>query len=204
MKKLIIILFIGTAPLMSFSQFAVVDVNAGTQLSILNKSLVRANAKIAALERKVQITNKELNKSNEYLRKIADLKEEEINAYKNAPDNRLVQYQKKNLFEAKQKIVLQIKQLLKNLSNLKYLSEQEKKSTKKRYAAMVLEVANIYKQTSSVLEINDKIIPANERQQLLENSLEVFERCISKMERENNQLILVSKRRKSRKELLGF
>ncbi|GAA4277542.1 hypothetical protein GCM10022259_22660 [Aquimarina mytili] len=192
-------------------QIPVTDVAAGAQLSSLNmqvtmlsQSVTQTNSKLANLNSKVQNTNQKLEQANDYLKKLAELKEEEINTYKNAPDNRLVSYQKETLLMEKKRIVLQVKQLLQNLERFEYITENEKSKTEDRLSGMVTQVLLIWDQTTNLLNANDKIIPANERQKMLEETLDVFRKCISRMEQDQTWLAMVNKRRKSQKELFGF
>ncbi|MBL0686067.1 hypothetical protein [Aquimarina mytili] len=211
MKKQFIVMVLSALPFLAMGQIPVTDVAAGAQLSSLNmqvtmlsQSVTQTNSKLANLNSKVQNTNQKLEQANDYLKKLAELKEEEINTYKNAPDNRLVSYQKETLLMEKKRIVLQVKQLLQNLERFEYITENEKSKTEDRLSGMVTQVLLIWDQTTNLLNANDKIIPANERQKMLEETLDVFRKCISRMEQDQTWLAMVNKRRKSQKELFGF
>lgn len=211
MKKQFIVMVLSALPFLAMGQIPVTDVAAGAQLSLLNRqvtklsqSVTQTNSKLANLNSKVQNTNQKLEQANDYLKKLAELKEEEINTYKNAPDNRLVSYQKETLLMEKKRIVLQVKQLLQNLERFEYITENEKSKTEDRLSGMVTQVLLIWDQTTNLLNANDKIIPANERQKMLEETLDVFRKCISRMEQDQTWLAMVNKRRKSQKELFGF
>ncbi|QKX07758.1 hypothetical protein HN014_22425 (plasmid) [Aquimarina sp. TRL1] len=202
---------LGILPCLLSAQIPVTDAAAGMeltainlQITLLNQNINQANLKLSNLNNKVENTNKKLTTSNDHLKKLSDLKEEEINSYKNAPDNRLVSYQKRTLMSEKKQIVNEIRNVLNWMGDLKHITEREKSKVEKRFTKMVLEITIIWTQTNDLLNANDSIIPANERQTMLEETLRVFKKYIGRIQQDESYLKMINAERKSRVELIGF
>lgn len=198
-KKMLILklAFLLAFPLCVFAQIPTTDGGAIQRLNALNR-------KMGSLKRKLKKVNRQLDETNYTLEKLTSLKEEEVNTYKSAPDNRLVSYQKNQLFKMKTELLREMKRLFLDLRHYEHIPVNQKEKVKKYFTSVIEDIIRIYTQTDNLLLASDKIIPANQRQRLLEYTLDILSGYVSEVSSQNNSLKIQNNERKSRTELIGF
>jgi len=210
MKRLIPTIIVSFFTSATIAQMPTVDAPVASLLGTTNAklSLITSLQKTSNTNQTTLISNQReiirlLQRQNEILSHLDDLKNEEIETYKEAPDNRIVAYQKYDLERAKTEIVNQARDLMTFIESLDKIKYSEIESYTPKISKIVESTILIYTQTNSLLSASDKIIPAKERQQTLENATNKLRGHISKLKEFKLFLGMVNKSRKGMNELFG-
>ncbi|MEM7485714.1 MAG: hypothetical protein AAF348_10955 [Bacteroidota bacterium] len=209
MKKLISLL-LTFSPLLGFAQIPVTDgVSAGILTSInvqtiaQNKLITKQIANQQLIIKNQQTLIKLIERQNQILDHTDKLKTEEIETYKKAPESIIVDYQLHDLEEARNDIVKAAKDFVKFIQNAKNLETSDFGVYEDKIASIVEGTIMAFKQTQSLLTSNDKIIPARERQELLQTSIEAIKKNIAKIKSFENELNYINQQRNTRNRFSG-
>jgi len=197
-------------PLLATAQIPVTDgVSAGILTSINIQAVLRNKilTKQMANQQKIILQNKTiinlLRKQNNIVKHTDELKTEEIKTYKEAPDNSIIQYQLYDLEKIKDEIVLSAKGFMNLANNLEHISPGELKKFTPKVAELVNGTVIAWKQTKKLLASRDRIIPARERQELLQTTIESLKQNIGKIKGYQEQLVKANQKRASNEQIFG-
>jgi len=207
-KKLIVILVL--IPLVGFSQIPVTDgVSAGILTSIniqtiaQNKLITKQIANQQLIIKNQQSIIKLMERQNQILNHTDKLKTEEIETYKKAPENIIVDYQLHDLENVKSDIVQAAKDFVKFIQGAENLEASDFKVYENKTVEIVENTVMAWKQTKSLLSSNDKIIPARERQELLQTTIESIKKNVTKIKSFQNELSYINKKRNVNDRMFG-
>ena len=209
MKNLIKIAII-LLPFYGIAQIPVTDgVSAGILTSI-NIQTIAGNklaGKIITQQQQIIANQKTLielmREQNRTVKHTDKLKSEEIEAYKKAPENIIVDYQLQDLENVKQEIVEAAKDFVKFIRKSKNLKTSDFDVYEEKTVEIVENTVMAWKQTKSLLSSNDKIIPARERQELLQNTIESIRKYVTKIKSFQNELSYINKKRNTNDRMFG-
>lgn len=209
MKKIISLVII-LSPLLGFSQIPVTDgVSAGILTSInvqtiaQNKLITKQIANQQMIIKNQQTLIKLLERQNQILNHTDKLKTEEIEAYKKAPESIIVDYQLHDLEDAKSEVVQAAKDFVKFIQNAKNIEASDFSVYEDKIVEIVESTIMAWKQTNNLLVSNDKIIPARERQELLQTSIEAIKKNVAKIKSFKNELDYINQKRNTRNRFSG-
>lgn len=197
-------------PFYAMAQIPVTDgVSAGILTSINVQAVLRNKmlTKQIANQQKIILQNKTiiqlLKKGNKIVKHTDELKTEEIRTYKEAPDNAIVQYQLYDLELIKDEIVASAKGFLSLADNLEHITAEELKNFTPKVTELVNGTVIAWKQTKKLLASRNRIIPARERQELLQTTIESLKQNIGKIKGYQEQLVNANKKRASKEQIFG-
>lgn len=144
-----------------------------------------------------------LRKGNNIVKHTDELKTEEIETYKKAPDRSIIQYQLYDLEKIKDDIVASAKGFLQVTKSLEHIEARELAKFTPKVAELVDGTVMAFRQTKKLLASSDRIIPARERQELLQTTIESLRSNIGKIKGYQDQLIIANKERSSRERIFG-
>jgi len=209
MKKYFLI-FLFSIPFAGAAQIPVTDgVSAGILTSINVQAMLRNKllTKQVANQQKLILQNKTiiqlLKKGNKIVKHTDELKTEEIKTYKEAPDSAIIQYQLYDLEMIKDEIVESAKGFISLANNLQHITSDELQNFIPKVTELVNGTNIAWKQTKKLLASRDRIIPARERQELLQTTIESLKQNIAKIRGYQEQLVNANKKRASREQVFG-
>lgn len=197
-------------PVFLISQIPVTDAASGallTKSNITQTASLKVLTKLIATQEKI-IANqgkiiKLMEEQNRTLKHTDDLKTEEIEAYKKAPESIIVDYQLYDLENVKDDIVSTAKDFVKVIQKSKHLKSSDVRFYEDKTLELVEGTVMAWRQTKKLLSSNDKIIPANERQELLQTTIADIKKNIAKIKSFKRELSIVSLRRKANDRMFG-
>jgi len=209
MKKPITIA-LSLIPLIGMAQIPVTDVASGGILTSINIQTIAGNkltGKMLTQQQQIIANQKTLielmREQNRTVKHTDKLKSEEIEAYKKAPENIIVDYQLQDLENVKKEIVEAAKGFVKFIRKAENLKTSDYKVYEDKTVEIVENTVMAWKQTKSLLSSNDKIIPARERQELLQNTIESIRKYVTKIKSFQNELSYINKKRNANDRMFG-
>jgi len=197
-------------PFCAMAQIPVTDVAGGAILTSINIQAVLRNkllTKQVANQQRMIMNQKTiinlLRKGNNIVKHTDELKTEEIETYKKAPDQSIIQYQLYDLEKIKDDIVASAKGFLQVTKSLDHIEAKELAKFTPKVAELVEGTVMAWKQTKKLLASRDRIIPARERQELLQTTIESLRSNVGKIKGYQDQLIIANKKRASREQIFG-
>lgn len=144
-----------------------------------------------------------MREQNRTVKHMDELKTEEIEAYKNAPESIIVDYQLNDLENVKSEIIEAAKDFVKFIKSADNLSTSDVRVYENMITDIVNNTASAWKQTKKLLSSNDKIIPARERQELLQNTISAIRKNVTKIKSFEKELFYINKKRNTDDRLFG-
>ena len=197
-------------PFVAGAQFAVVDATANAQLVKANIQLVKVNSQLMAnnklltqMAKNQQVLIDLLRTQNKILEHTDRLKTEEIETYKKAPANVIVDYQLRDLEDVKEKMVRAARDFVDFIGDVEHLRPSDYDVYNDRVVGIVENTVSAWKQTKQLLASNDKIIPAGERQELLKVTIDNISTNIAKIRGYQEQLKMLNDNRKRTNRFFG-
>lgn len=176
-----------------------INIQAVLRNKLLTKSV--ANQQQMILNQKTIINL--LGKGNKIVKHTDELKTEEIRTYKEAPDKAIIQYQLYDLEKIKNDIVVSAKGFISMARSLEHISSEELQNFTPKVTELVEGTVIAWKQTKKLLASKDRIIPARERQELLQTTIESLKQNVGKIKGYQEQLMNANKKRASREQIFG-
>lgn len=209
MKKLVWIL-VSIAPFFGLAQIPVTDVASGGILTSINIQTIAGNklmGKVISGQQQIIANQKTLIKlmreQNRTVKHTDELKTEEIAAYKNAPESIIVDYQLNDLEAVKTEIIAAAKDFVSFIKNADNLSTSDVRVYENKITYIINTTAQAWKQTKKLLSSTDKIIPARERQELLQNTIAAIRKNVTKIKSFEKELFYINKKRNTDDRLFG-
>ncbi len=209
MRKLVtIIVFV--IPFFGIAQIPVTDAASAGILTSVNVQAVLRNkllTKMISGQQQIIANQKTLinlmREQNRTVKHMDELKTEEIEAYKNAPESIIVDYQLNDLENVKSEIIEAAKDFVKFIKSADNLSTSDVRVYENMITDIVNNTASAWKQTKKLLSSNDKIIPARERQELLQNTISAIRKNVTKIKSFEKELFYINKKRNTDDRLFG-
>ena len=209
MRKLVTIIAL-IPPFFGLCQIPVTDgVTAGIATSI-NVQTIAGNKLLGQMIAGQQqiISNQKtlinlMLEQNRTVKHTDDLKTEEIEAYKKSPENIIVDYQLNDLEKVKKEIIDAARDFVRFIKSADNLSTSDVRVYEEKITEIVNNTAMAWKQTKKLLSSNDKIIPARERQELLQNTIAAIHKNVTKIKSFEKELFYINKKRNTDNRLFG-
>lgn len=207
-KSITTLLF--TIPFFALAQIPVTDVASGGILTSINIQTIAGNkltSKMITQQQQIIANQKTLIKlmreQNRTVKHTDDLKTEEIAAYKNAPESIIVDYQLNDLEAVKTDIIAAAKDFVRFVKSADHLSASDVRVYEDKITDIVNSTAKAWKQTKKLLSSTDKIIPARERQELLQNTIAAIAKNVTKIKSFEKELFYINKKRNTDDRMFG-
>lgn len=140
----------------------------------------------------------------EVQKKALDMQEKKLQSEMDGPNNLLIANQKTILDNHKNDVIKTVKSLVTQVEGFQYLEKKDYANVIKRAQNLVLITKDTYVQINQLLNNKSNIIPANERIEVLNNGIGVFEKNIGVIKGYIVELKTLNNQRKINRQLNGF
>lgn len=196
--------------MISWSQIPVTDAASAGILANINTNAI-ANSKLIGqmISNQQQVIENQntlirlMKEQNRTIKHTDDLKTEEINTYKKAPDANIVSYQIHELNTAKRQLIGVSKDFVAFIKSADNLKPSDYKTYENKVKTLIKEAVMAFEQTKNLLRSTSVIIPARERQELLQNTISNMKKHVTTIKSFEKELDYINKKRGSNNRFYG-
>lgn len=193
MKKLFLVAGVCLLPFSGYSQSLLEDTVLQQILQEERLNNMRTKQLVNRLAELIEVQNQAL-----------DMQDKKLRSEMEGPNTLLIGNQKMILENHKNDVIKTAKSLIDQVKSFEHLDKKDYLNTINRAQNIVLMTKNTYIQINQLLNNKSNIIPANERIEVLNNGIDVFEKNLGMIKGYIVELKILNDQRKINRTLNGF